>query len=694
MFQLNGAKPEEPKTRREAADALTGEPFSIDYRPQRHAWMDAFESGGRFPGVGAMLMDVERMVSYPDVKLPYGYFKSGVSNVKFKVTAATAEQEAFVTSTLERMWRNDLPAYQLSYDYGWCGYEVLYAERGGKLHYDTVVQLHPLDCWALTVRGRYVGLSVSGSVGGLSVGRVDRSLWGPGHWPAKGLWLVHNRRWDRFYGLSQLYPAWMPYRRLAGRNGAVEVIDGGIYRLAYQGPIVRFPPDDFRRAGSGDEDRDPARDEARRMHEQIKSGAGYALPNTRDQNGNYKWDITFPSQQGVLNVEPLLSYEKHLKDQIARAIGVPPELIEAGESGSGWSGRKIPLLGFYEGQVLIARDIVRSLKRQVLLPLLRWNFGDKADCDVLVELDLPAAVSGEQQQPAQPGQQAPMPPVPGSAETKAQQGQVTGEQESVAGLVEALNDADEATLSTEGAEHKYACAMLGLPEPLRSQVRSLAGRVCPSDLAEDGVEGDPHLTLLYGLLDDDAEGPLAVASALGPASVVLGPVGVFEKGDCDVVHVEVLGEHPHLMHAALRCLPHRLTHPEYRPHVTLAYVKKGLGRKYAGRHKLMGRPYVLDDFVFADRKGNRRNVALGARELSAVKDENWEPHRIEHGPRRGEQGWKNRVTGHIVVGKRPGEAQAVAGTALQEGGRPAPSLKGGEPGAGGTFRRRKAQPHR
>jgi hypothetical protein len=119
MSQQNGHALHLPKSRAEAAEILTEQPQTIEYRPQRHFWLEAMAGGARFPGLGAMLMDVERMAHYPDVRLPLQYFKSGVSNAKFQVTAGSEEQARFAKTTLERIWRNDLEYLQLSYDYGW-----------------------------------------------------------------------------------------------------------------------------------------------------------------------------------------------------------------------------------------------------------------------------------------------------------------------------------------------------------------------------------------------------------------------------------------------------------------------------------------------------------------------------------------------------------------------------------------------
>lgn len=424
---INGtAEVREPRGRGEAEDALLGMPITLDYRP---SWSLANQmgldgDGGRWAGgYSACLSQIEQMLPHPDVKLPYGIFKSAIANVKFSARAEDQEQARFGHAVLKKMWDNHLPQLQLSYDYGWCGYELCYSrdEKNGTLDFETLYDLHPLDCWALTTKGRYRGFRLKG-VGGLlsgaskiSTGGTD--LWGPGRWPAKGLWLTHDRRWDRFYGQSQLYGAWRPWRRLAGRDACEEVLDGAVYRRGYQGPTVYYPAEDFKKEGGGI-DYDAARNVARQMAEQAKAGFSVALPNTLIPNTNMrKWE--FGWGESSLVIDPLLTYESNLQRQISRGVGVPPELFEASEVGSGWSGRMIPLLGFYVGQVGYARNIVRELIRQVVVPLLQWNYGKDAwfECDVELQLPPGLAPKPEQGGPGGGGQpptpDAMQPPQPG-----------------------------------------------------------------------------------------------------------------------------------------------------------------------------------------------------------------------------------------------------------------------------------------
>lgn len=385
-----------PQTQKEAAEELSAPlPLTLGYKPSFAGMLLATEGDGRFPS-GQMLCDVERMVVHPDCKLPYGYYKAGISSVKFKVKAGTTAQAEFVHKFFTRLWHRSVKQLQLCYDYGWSAHEIIYEMEQGLLCFTGLRDLHPLDSWALTKMGQYQGFSVRGVLWQSSnrIGRKgDVRLWGPGRWPAKGLWLTHDNRWHRWYGRSQLIGAWRPWRRLAGRDGAEDVIDGGIYRFAYCGPVVRFPSQDFRKKGtSGDLDFDAARNESRQFAEQAKAGVSSAWPSDRDQHGNYKWDLEWPKT--VLDVSPLLEYEGNLQRQISRGVGVPPELFEASETGSGWSGRKIPLLGFYTQQVDEARALVWQAKQQIADPLLRWNFGPHAWCDVEVEIDMPEALAG------------------------------------------------------------------------------------------------------------------------------------------------------------------------------------------------------------------------------------------------------------------------------------------------------------
>jgi hypothetical protein len=380
----------EPSSRAEAESVLTGAPLTDGYRPTLP--VQAFQLGQSWIPWTSIYGDIEAMLIHPRIVLPYSYYKAGIAHADFKITANSPEVQRFHEIMLRRFWERSLTQVQHGYDYGWLGAELCYQNEKGYLTYKGLQDFHAFDTWALTNKHRYVGVVVQSIEG---AGKVR--LWGPRRWPAKGFWFAHKRRYNRWYGRSQLIGAWRPYRRLATRDGAEEVVDGGFYRFAYRGPIVRFPKEAFRKPGCpGDVDWQGARDHAREMAERAKAGFSVALPGDLDSANNYKWQLEWP--ETVLNLGPLIEYVQYVESEIAYGLEVPPELIEAAETGSGWSGRKVPLIGFYVGQLQNARNLVWAYKTQIGDPLTWWNFGPKAKWEAEVVLKVPDAFASAQEE--------------------------------------------------------------------------------------------------------------------------------------------------------------------------------------------------------------------------------------------------------------------------------------------------------
>lgn len=97
-----------------------------------------------------------------------------------------------------------------------------------------------------------------------------------------------------------------------------------------------------------------------------------------------------------------------------------------------------------------------------------------------------------------------------------------------------------------------------------------------------GAQDEGHITLLYGLLDNANEIREDVDEVLAgwePGEIETDHVGAFpstfedEPYSCIVAHLK-LSEALRDAHARLSLLPHINTHPTYKPHVTLAYVRR------------------------------------------------------------------------------------------------------------------------
>jgi hypothetical protein len=451
LAETNGAA--HVLTEQQAENILTGDPISLGYKPTLP--VSTMYNADGTPAL-YMLRDVEVMLTHPQVCLSLDYYKSGIAPAEFEYEASHAAVEDFARKMYECFWTKCLDKVQASYEYGWGGNEALYIVEGGYLTFDGMLDFSPRDSFVLTRRHEYVGVRVKHVEG---VGEVE--LWGPGktggywqtrveqarpmpYWdpdgtqhnyrvkpgeeiwrantkfnmPAKGFWFAHRRRYNQWYGHSQLYGAWRPWKRLATQDGAEQVVDGGIYRFAYRGPTVRYPAKDDQPRGNyalGTDMSRPLtnRDKARELAENAKAGVSCALPSTT-QDGKYVWDMEWGGNTEGFKCGDLLEYIKYLKDEISYGILVPPELLEASETGSGYSGRAIPMESFFVRQQRNAERTIEAFKEQIADPLIAWNFGPDAWCKVRVKPLLATKQSqargqdpGQQPGGSQPGEQPP-----------------------------------------------------------------------------------------------------------------------------------------------------------------------------------------------------------------------------------------------------------------------------------------------
>lgn len=395
---------------------------------------------GLFNPMGMPLMtwrqDIEIMRRHPAIRQPLNYFKGGIAGAEFwggaNPDAVEGSPEAekglpicpenekvgrFIKEQCERFWDRGVPTMQDSgYEYGWTGAEALYDDSDGVLKWESLKTFSPVDTYLLTRDHEPVGVRVQNVIGAAK--NVD--LWFAGtDVPAKGLWYAHQPRFGSFYGESQLLAAWRPWRRLAWLGGAEIVVDGAIVRCGYQGPIARAPSEDLQgppgipntTLDSQGNPRRYARDIMRQIVEQYMAGGSVVLPSTRDDKGEFKYQLEVPTSV-LTGIEGLIGYVKYLCDEITAGIGVPPELLQAAETGSGYSGRRIPLEAFLANQQCIADAFLNMFVVQVLRPLVRWNFGD-----VKWEVKVKSLIQTrtKQAQGAQKPQQQPGTPQPSPA---------------------------------------------------------------------------------------------------------------------------------------------------------------------------------------------------------------------------------------------------------------------------------------
>lgn len=152
----------------------------------------------------------------------------------------------------------------------------------------------------------------------------------------------------------------------------------------------------------------------------------------------------------------------------------------------------------------------------------------------------------------------------------------------------------------------HAAAVAGIPE---------------QHIGKEGRESTPHVTVRYGLKNDSPETIQKIREAVGkiqPFEVPIGRNEVFpatEHSSYDHPVVARLQPTPELQ--ALRSAVESAggfkedNFPEYKPHVTLAYIKPEFAQQYKGGNHLEGQKVPVDHIVVTKKNGSEEAIALG-----------------------------------------------------------------------------------
>jgi 2'-5' RNA ligase len=164
-------------------------------------------------------------------------------------------------------------------------------------------------------------------------------------------------------------------------------------------------------------------------------------------------------------------------------------------------------------------------------------------------------------------------------------------------------------------EHDYATTQAIPPEDVIQAVLAARQEIDQEDLnAEEGFGDDPHVTVLYGLSDDQREPALEILRGAGDLDATVKGVDVFQNDDYDVVIFALESESLSALRDKLDQLPNANEWPDYRPHMTVAYVQKGLGEKYKKslQSDIINARFKIDKLEFSGADGDVATVDLSS----------------------------------------------------------------------------------
>lgn len=167
--------------------------------------------------------------------------------------------------------------------------------------------------------------------------------------------------------------------------------------------------------------------------------------------------------------------------------------------------------------------------------------------------------------------------------------------------------------------HKYSSTQVQMPFDVESTFLELGKElVSVSDLFGDGMETDPHVTLLYGIHEDYPMPLLIDVIETHPKfTVTLGNVSLFDEDAAfDVVKTEVDCHDLYSLRSALLNVCHyTLSHSKFIPHATIAFTKKGACEHLVGNPAFFGLSFVVDSIMFCGHDGSKRKIMLGVRQI-------------------------------------------------------------------------------
>lgn len=170
-----------------------------------------------------------------------------------------------------------------------------------------------------------------------------------------------------------------------------------------------------------------------------------------------------------------------------------------------------------------------------------------------------------------------------------------------------------------GGVYKYSSTQVEIPHDIAEKVLAFTLSISDEKVYTDpedpslGRELEPHVTIKYGLetkLPDEVEA--LVKDEKKAIEVTLKTISLFEPEDkpYDVLKIDVESKDLSRLHDLFSQLPNQDTHPEYKPHCTLAYVKKGQGRDYLNNTNFDGMTFKTDCFYFKGSDGSSKKIEL------------------------------------------------------------------------------------
>lgn len=319
--------------------------------------------------VPAMLVDARVQMALGILKgmitsLARFYVEEGMS----EIDDTPSDVKQFLVKQIERFWRVGANRLMSAMEWGFYGAEVLYdIDSDGHFCFKGFQDFRPSDIAPVTMDGEFIGIEIRHKSHPTYIGGQ------------KAFWHVHWRHHNKWLGGSRLRGAFMPWLDKVDEGGALDVRRLYYYKHVFQGEIIRHPPGSHVDENGNSK---PYSEIARSMVEKARAGGVYALPAIYDEaHGNPLWDIV--DRHANSAAQDVREYCSDLDKEISEGIGLSEEVYQAAETGSGYSGRKIPEQAARGMLTEVVYWMIADADAQIFRPLVKRNFGIVPDYEII-----------------------------------------------------------------------------------------------------------------------------------------------------------------------------------------------------------------------------------------------------------------------------------------------------------------------
>ena len=181
-----------------------------------------------------------------------------------------------------------------------------------------------------------------------------------------------------------------------------------------------------------------------------------------------------------------------------------------------------------------------------------------------------------------------------------------------------VQESIEENSKVEHSKHSTQVNLEDCPdsEPLMELFKSIQDKISEEDTYEEegGKEDEVHVTLLYGLTDEnDLPEAKKMLSLMEPFEMEFGEISSFrnEENPYDVLIIEMKGEGLYECNRLLKTLTYENSYPDYKPHMTLAYVQKGVGKDLEGPCELTGKKALVTKAEWSHKDHSKVAMPIG-----------------------------------------------------------------------------------